>query len=280
MSSDPWSGGTAVITGAASGIGAGLARAAAARGMKLVLADIAEAPLNAITAELFGKGTEVLPVVTDVTDQGAIERLELATLAKFGTPRLLINNAGIEVLGNCWELTAAQWERVVRINILAMVHGVRVFAPSMIKAGERAYISNLSSLGGLMTGVEQTPYIMSKHAVLAYSECLQLEMSLAAPFISVSTVLPGPVNTRIFKDAEVSGNAAGHRASMDKMMESFGMTGDEAGEVILPQIAENKFWITTHPQMLTETAKARAAHIAALATPVLSPEALAILGRK
>jgi NAD(P)-dependent dehydrogenase (short-subunit alcohol dehydrogenase family) len=282
METNILAGGVAVITGSANGIGAGIARAAAARGMRVVLADIAVERLNKIADELSTAGTEVLAVPTDVTDPAALDHLAAATREKFGDVRLLVNNAGIETIGNAWELTAAQWERVMRINVLGPIHGVRAFAGAMVAAGAPAFISNVASLGGLAMMPEQTPYIMSKHAVLSFSECLSLEMSLAAPQIRVSAILPGPVATRIFTDAQVgSGNASYHRHRdiMDNMMAAHGMPPDEAGRLILDQIAEGRFWVSPHPEMLAESARQRAAHLAKLERPSIRPEALAIMGR-
>jgi NAD(P)-dependent dehydrogenase (short-subunit alcohol dehydrogenase family) len=275
-------GGVAVITGSAGGIGAGIARAAAARGMKLVLADIAVEPLNKFASELTAAGAQVLAVPTDVTDPLALDHLAAVTRETFGDVRLLVNNAGIETIGNAWELTAAQWERVMRINVLGPIHGVRAFAGAMVAAGAPAFISNVASLGGLAMMPEQTPYIMSKHAVLSFSECLSLEMELAAPKIRVSAVLPGPVATRIFTDAQVGKGSPSynqHRDTMDSMMAAHGMSPDAAGILILDQIAEGRFWVSPHPEMLAESARNRAAHLATLERPSMKPEALAIIGR-
>jgi NAD(P)-dependent dehydrogenase (short-subunit alcohol dehydrogenase family) len=275
-------GGVGVITGSAQGIGAGIARAAAARGMKLVLADIAVEKLHQFASELTSAGAQVLAVPTDVTDPAALDHLAAVTRETFGDVRLLVNNAGIETIGNVWELTAAQWERVMRINVLGPIHGVRAFAGAMVAAGAPAFIANVASLGGLAMMPEQTPYIMSKHAVLSFSECLSLEMSLAAPQITVSAILPGPVATRIFTDAQVGSGSASynqHRETMDRMMATHGMPPDEAGSLILNQIAEGRFWVSPHPEMLADSARQRAAHLAGLERPSIRPEALAIMGR-
>jgi NAD(P)-dependent dehydrogenase (short-subunit alcohol dehydrogenase family) len=275
-------GGVAVITGSASGIGAGIARAAAGRGMKLVLADIAVERLNKIAEELTAAGRQVLVVPTDVTDPAALDHLAAVTREKFGDVRLLVNNAGIETIGNAWELTAAQWERVMRINVLGPIHGVRAFAGAMVAAGAPAFIANVASIGALAMIPEQTPYIMSKHAVLSFSECLALEMQLAAPEIRVSAILPGPVATRIFTDAQVGSGSPGynqHRDIMGNMTAAHGMPPDQAGILILDQIAEGRFWVSPHPEMLAENARQRAAHLATLERPSIRPELFAILGR-
>lgn len=279
---DLLTGGVAVITGAAQGIGAGLARAAATRGMKLVLADIAAEQLNNFAAELTQAGVDVLAVPTDVTDSAALDRLAALTHDRFGDVRLLVNNAGIETVGNTWELTAAQWERIVRINVLGPIHGVRAFGPAMIAAGRPAFIANMSSLGGLSIMPEQTAYIMSKHAVLSFSECLSLEMALAAPEIRVSAILPGPVATGIFTDPPMGSGTptlGKHRAMMQTMVSEYGMDADTAGALILDQIAAGHFWVSPHPEMLRDTASGRAAHLTALERPILNPALMTVLGR-
>ncbi len=274
-------GGVAVITGAAGGIGEGLARIAGWHGMKLVLADIAEDRLKKLAAELTADGIEVLAVPTDVTDATALDRLADAAYGHFGRVRLLINNAGVEALGYTWELSAEQWNRTIGINVLGVIHGVRAFAGRMIAGGEPGFIANVASVGALGMMPVQTPYILSKHAVLSFTECLFLEMEQQKAPIRVSAVLPGPVDTRIFQDATGGSNPASierHRAIMAQSLAHQGMSPVDAGRLILDQIAAGKFWVSPHPEMMAEFAKRRANHLASLATPTLAAEAHALLG--
>jgi NAD(P)-dependent dehydrogenase (short-subunit alcohol dehydrogenase family) len=274
-------GGVAVITGAAGGIGEGLAHVAADLGMRLVLADIAEDRLHKVADELAATGSEVLAVTTDVTNAAALDHLAEAAYERFGEVRLLINNAGIEALGFTWELSADQWNRVIDINILGVIHGARAFAGRMIAAGQPGFIVNVASIGGLSMMPLQTPYILSKHAVLSFSECLYLEMEQVKAPIQVSAVLPGPVATRIFQDAPGGSNPESigyHRAAMAAALSEHGMTPTDAGRLILDQVAEGKFWVSPHPEMMQESASRRAAHLAALATPMLTAEGRSLLG--
>jgi NAD(P)-dependent dehydrogenase (short-subunit alcohol dehydrogenase family) len=278
---DVLTGGVAVITGAAGGIGEGLARIAGGLGMKLVLADIAEDRLKKLAHELSADGIEVLAVPTDVTDPTALDRLADAAYAHFGKVRLLINNAGVEALGFTWELSAEQWDRTIGINVLGVIHGVRAFAGRMIAQGEPAFIANVASVGALGMMPVQTPYILSKHAVLSFSECLFLEMEQQKAPIHVSAVLPGPVDTRIFQDATGGSNPSSidrHRALMADALAQHGMSATDAGRLILDQIAAGKFWVSPHPEMMADSAKRRAAYMAALATPALTAEGKALLG--
>ncbi len=273
-------GGVAVITGAGSGIGEGLAREAAAAGMKVVLADIAPHRIEKVAADIESAGGVALPVTTDVSDPAALEALAATAYDTFGSVRLLVNNAGIETLGLTWEIPADTWEKTLAINIHGVIHGVRAFAPRMIAAGEPAFIANTSSIGALGIMPVQTSYILSKHAVLAFSECLYLEMQVKRLPIHVSAVLPGPVATRIFTDSSGTEDPVSsfHRKVMEDMLAANGMTGLEAARVILPQIAAGEFWVSTHPDLTRAYAANRAAHLTALSTPALPPDVLASLG--
>jgi NAD(P)-dependent dehydrogenase (short-subunit alcohol dehydrogenase family) len=274
------SGGVAVITGAGSGIGEGLARYAAEIGMQVVLADIARERIEKVAADIESAGGVALPVVTDVSDPAALEALADTTFETFGSVRLLVNNAGIETLGLSWEIPAATWEKTLNINIHGVIHGVRAFAPRMIASGEPAYIANTSSIGAFGIMPVQTSYILSKHAVLAFSECLYMEMKLKQLPIAVSAILPGPVATRIFTDSAGTKDEVSnfHQKVMEDMLAANGMTGMEAAKIILPQIAAGEFWVSTHPAMTKAYAGNRARHLTELSLPALPPEVLASLG--
>ncbi len=278
---DVFRGGVAVITGAGSGIGEGLARTAAELGMQVALADIAVDRIERVAADIRSAGGTAITIPTDVADPAAIDRLAASVHEQLGDVRLLMNNAGIEILGLSWELPIEVWEKAVRINILGVIHGVRAFVPRMIAAGKPAFIGNLSSIGGLSMMPIQTPYILSKHAVLSFSECLRMEMELVRAPISVSAVLPGPVSTRIFDDAATGRDRAqveGHRKAMKAMTSGPGsLTGKQAAEVILAGIAAKEFFVSTHPEITAHMAKQRAEHLATLSTPTLNDEARALL---
>lgn len=275
-----FSGGVAVITGAARGIGEGIARSAAGRGMKLVLADIDVNRLRALGDEFSQGGTETLVVPTDVADPSAIDRLADAAFDRFGAVRMLVNNAGIEVIGYSWDISTEQWERAVRINALGPIHGVRAFAGRMITARQPAYIVNVTSLAALGTMPFSAPYFVTKHATLSFSESLFLEMQRVAPMIRVSAVLPGPVKTGIFEDALSGGERSGvekHRSIMSSLLAK-AMDPREAGETILNQVAAGKFWVTTHPEIMAGAALRRANVLRALEDPILSADGKALLG--
>lgn len=274
--------GAAVITGAGSGIGEGIARHAAAIGMRVVLADIAVDRAESVADEIRATGGEAIAVRTDVTDPAALDRLADRAYAEFGDITLLVNNAGIETLGFVWELSVERWEQTLGVNIHGVIHGVRAFAPRMLASARETYIANVSSIGGLGMMPVQTPYILSKHAVLSFSECLYLEMQLQPRPVNVSVVLPGPVATRIFENAngvDAEPVIAGHREIMRRMLEDQGMTPFEAGRVILDGIAAKRFWVSTHPDTTAAMARRRADHLAGLTDPAMNDEMRAIMKR-
>lgn len=271
--------GTAVITGAGAGIGAGLARRAAQLGMDVVLVDVAAARVETEAEAIRSGGGRARAYVVDVSDSAAMAALAADVQERHGNVRLLINNAGIETLGFSWELSAAQWDRALGVNIGGVVNGVRAFIPGMIAAGEHAFVANTSSIGGLSIMPVQTAYIMAKHAVLAFTECLRLELAVQQHPVSVSVIVPGPVQTRIFDDAQFTDAEVSryHAGVMRAMTADNGVSPDEAAHLILPQIAAGDFWVSTHPELTREFAAARAGQLAGLATPTLSPELLAML---
>lgn len=279
MANDHLKGGIAVITGAASGIGEGIARSAATDGMRVIVADIHEQRAEAVAADIRKAGGDAVAVRTDVSVPAELDRLAAFVQDRFGDVRLLVNNAGIETVGATWELSAERWERTLDINIHGAIHGVRAFAPRMIAAGKPCHIATISSVGGFGTMPMQTAYIVSKHAMLAFSDCLYLEMQLKAPHIAISVVFPGPVATRIFSDANRPDDAASaaHREIMEGMLASQGMTGLEAGRIILDGIAARQFWVSTHPDMTDGMARARADYLANHRVPVLTEDMKALL---
>jgi NAD(P)-dependent dehydrogenase (short-subunit alcohol dehydrogenase family) len=249
---------TAVITGAGSGIGAALARHASGLGMQVVLADVAEERLEAVAEAIAGQG-QVVTVPTDVTDAAAVERLA-ARAYELGPVRLLFNNAGIESTGPLWELTPQRWDLMMKVNVYGVFHGIAAFVPRMLADGSPASIVNTSSIGGLSVGPFQGAYIASKFAVQALTECLFMELQAQQANIAVSVVTPGPVSTLIFEDAvALEGDATdAYRTTMRTMLRDQGMTPDQAAAIIFDAVAEERFWIFTHPEMMEEVVTRRA----------------------
>jgi NADP-dependent 3-hydroxy acid dehydrogenase YdfG len=271
-------GGVAVITGAGAGIGAGLARHAAALGMTVVLADVDAKAVAVLRDELTATGAVAVDAVCDVRDPDAVQRLAEYTYHDVGPVRLLVNNAGVEQFGYLWDTPVENWNRLVDINISGVFHGVRAFLPRMLAAGEPAWVWNLSSIGGVAVVPLQAPYIMSKHAVLALTECLRLEVQLTGHdhHIHVQAVLPGAVVSHIFESAGgvTGGDVAAAESQRAAMLDIKAEAMDplEAAEVVFEQAAEGRFYLLTQPDYVGSAMTERADVLASQRPPMLGTQ--------
>ncbi len=155
----------AVVTGGASGIGYALAAAAARRGLHVVLSDVRAGALDAAAGRLRESGASVTQVVADVSEPADIDRLAETTFA-LGSVQLVCSNAGIVVVGRAWELTAADWDRVMNINFMATVHLARAFVPRLLEAGQPARLLVTGSMASVTARPQISPYVAAKHALL------------------------------------------------------------------------------------------------------------------
>jgi NAD(P)-dependent dehydrogenase (short-subunit alcohol dehydrogenase family) len=150
----------------------------------------------------------------------------------------------------------------------------------MLKSGSEAWIANLSSVGAFGQMPTQTSYIMSKHAIQAFSECLHLEMEHVGAPIHVSSIVPGMLKTAIFDAAAGAGEpdgAARHRATMAHMMAAYGMDLDEGCRIIVAGIAANRFWIDTQPEMTDGIVAGRIAFLQNRSAPVMGEQTRQLL---
>jgi NAD(P)-dependent dehydrogenase (short-subunit alcohol dehydrogenase family) len=272
--STPFDGGVAVISGAGAGIGAGLARHASALGMTVVLADIDGAAVATLRDELTAAGGAAVDVVCDVRDPAAVEQLAERTYRDIGPVRLLVNNAGVEQFGYLWDTPVENWNRLVDVNISGVFYGVRAFLPPMIAAGEPAWVWNLSSIGGVAAVPLQAPYIMSKHAVLALTECLRLEVELAGhSHIHVQAVLPGAVVSNIFESAGGvdTGDVAAAESQRGAMLDikADAMDPLAAAEAVFEQAAQGRFYLLTQPDYVGSAMAERAEVLVSQQPPAL-----------
>jgi NAD(P)-dependent dehydrogenase (short-subunit alcohol dehydrogenase family) len=185
----------AVVTGAAQGLGRGLAAGLIDRGVAVVLADIATERLQT-TAEAFtARGARVLPVITDVSDAAAVNTLASRTVEYFGRVDMVVNNAGIGGDGQLlWHGDPQDWQRVLGVNLLGVVHGIQAFVPHLIRTGT-GHVINIASIAGLAAMPFGSSYCASKHAVVAISEMLRRELGMLELPIGVTVACPGYVRT-------------------------------------------------------------------------------------
>jgi NAD(P)-dependent dehydrogenase (short-subunit alcohol dehydrogenase family) len=189
----------AVVTGGASGIGYALAAAAANRGLLVVLSDVRADALDAAADRLRESGALVTTVVADVSKPADIDRLARTAFA-LGSVQLVCSNAGIVVHGRAWELTAADWERVMNINFMATVHLVRAFVPRLLEAGLPAQLLVTGSMASVTARPGISPYVAAKHALLGLCESLSQELAAVSADVGVTLLLPGKVATGMSRE--------------------------------------------------------------------------------
>jgi NAD(P)-dependent dehydrogenase (short-subunit alcohol dehydrogenase family) len=222
---------TAVISGAASGIGLALARAVADRGLNIVLADRDEGKLTEAAASLSHGAGQVLPVVTDVSDPDSVTALAAVTAAEFGPVNLLVNNAGILRPGSAYEQSLDDWRAVAGVNIFGVIHGYRSFVPGMLASGLPCHVLNTSSLGGLIAAEHAAAYNMSKHAVVALSESLAADT--AGSRLGVTVLCPGGAATDIFAAEQRRRQSAGITSASSVTEERFARIADPSRTDVL-----------------------------------------------
>jgi NAD(P)-dependent dehydrogenase (short-subunit alcohol dehydrogenase family) len=187
----------AVVTGAASGIGRALAACFAGEGMRVVLADVEPDALAAAARELEKTGCEVLAALTDVSRAEQVEALARGALDRFGAVHIVCNNAGVFTGGLSWEAPLSDYEWVMGVNVWGVIHGIRSFVPILLAQGGEGHVVNTASMAALTSMPYAGIYHMSKHAVLALSECLHHELVLRGSQVRVSALCPELVATRI-----------------------------------------------------------------------------------
>jgi NAD(P)-dependent dehydrogenase (short-subunit alcohol dehydrogenase family) len=248
----------AFVTGGASGIGLGLARAFAAEGMNVALADIEQAALDKAVGALEATGAKVRGIVCDVSDRAAVERAAAAALTAFGKMHVVCNNAGVGGGGGkIGEILPADWDWTIGVNLLGVVHGIDAFLPHIEGHGEGGHFVNTASMAGMVSTSLMGPYNVTKFAVVSLSETLAAE--LAGSAIGVSVLCPGWVDTRIVESARnrparfgprrEASAAARARADMVAAMLRAGMSPDEVAARVLAAIRDNDLYVFTHPGM-------------------------------
>lgn len=194
-----WTGRVCVITGAGSGIGAGLARYALLQGMHVIGADVDTAGLQQLASSAPQSSGSLTTQVVDITDADAVGAFANSVYAKHGAVHLLFNNAGVLVDGKCWERPLRDWRWIIDVNLMGVVHGLHHFVPRMLKQGEPGRVINTASIGGLLGGgTYMSPYQTTKHAVAVLTESLYRELVQEPGEITASVLCPSEVSTKIW----------------------------------------------------------------------------------
>lgn len=255
---------TAVITGAGSGFGLEASRIAAREGMHVVMADVQQDALDRAVADVTAQGAQVLGYRLDVSKAVQVQALADAVQERFGTPHIVFNNAGVGAGGLIWENSLADWEWVLGVNLMGVVHGVRTFTPLMLAAagadpGYEGHIVNTASMAGLVNMPNMGVYNVSKHAVVSLTETLFQDLALVTGQIGASVLCPFYVPTGIQasernRPAELGADAAPTRsqlvqkAMIDKAVGSGKVTATEVAQNVFDAIAARRFYIYSHPK--------------------------------
>jgi NAD(P)-dependent dehydrogenase (short-subunit alcohol dehydrogenase family) len=254
---DNLAGKVAFVTGAASGIGLGIATALAQEGVKVMLADIEQEPLDAALAKLRQTNADVEGVIADVSLKEQLQAAADATIERFGKVHILVSNAGIGGGAGYGQWTDASWQWTMGVNLMSVIWGVEIFGPLIESHGEGGHIVNTASIAGLVAAVSPQ-YNVTKFGVVALSETLRLPMSMKN--IGVSVLCPGVIRTRIMESSRnVPDRFAGKIESpeippeLQPLMEQFaaamanGIDPLYVGELVCEAIRED--W----PYILTDT---------------------------
>lgn len=246
----------AVVTGAASGIGKGMAQRFAKEGMKVVMADVEKEALANAETELKKDGGQVSSFLCDVSDPKQVEGLAKHARETFGAVDILCNNAGVSSGGLLWDTPLDEWKWVIGVNLWGVIHGIHYFVPDMIKQGTPGHVVNTSSILGLVVGPFLGVYQTTKHAVLGVSETLHHELNMMQSKIKVSVLCPAAVNTKIAeagrnRPAALGGasKGAGILAGAGTAMLANGMSPEKIADQVFDAIQNEKFFILTHPEM-------------------------------
>jgi NAD(P)-dependent dehydrogenase (short-subunit alcohol dehydrogenase family) len=250
----------AVVTGAASGIGLGMARAFTGAGMRVVLADFRADALSETVDALRADGHEVIGVPTDVSELAEVEALATAALDTYGAVHVLCNNAGVGLFAPISRCSIDDWEWTLSIDLWGPIYGVKTFLP-IIEQQPEGHINSTSSLAGLVAGATAGPYNVAKHGVVALMATLERELRAAKSPVRTSVLCPAAVNTDISANSLESrrarrGVVATRTREGDKvggkLQEALarGMDPDDVGHLVLDAILNDRFWVFTDPRVL------------------------------
>ncbi len=242
----------AFITGAASGMGLGMARAFGAAGMKVMLSDIEEVTLQAQVKDLKAKGYDVAGVQVDVTKMEALTNAAKKTIETFGKVHVLCNNAGVGVGGKSETCDLRNWEWCVDVNLWGVVYGLQAFVPLIRSHGEEGHVVSTASMAGMYGVRNLGPYNAAKFAVVGLMETMMAENKNTN--LGVSVLCPGAVATNIGnstrnRQQEYGGAAAPSTMDITNEALAQGLHPDIVGKQVLEAILKNQPYIFTDPAM-------------------------------
>jgi NAD(P)-dependent dehydrogenase (short-subunit alcohol dehydrogenase family) len=228
-----------VITGAGSGIGREVALLCANRGASLALCDVNDAAVAETAEAARTLGAQALSARVDVSDAAAMNRFAETTLDRFGQVDLLVNNAGVGLVGGFLDTSSKDWDWLIGINLMGVVHGCEAFLPAMVESGRGGHVVNLSSAAGLLANPQLSAYSATKFAVFGLSEALRME--LKSHGIGVTAVCPGIINTTITQNSAIrgSGDAGVRRKRLASTYQKRGYTAQRVAHNILRAVDRN-----------------------------------------
>lgn len=252
----------AVITGAGSGFGREFARTGAGQGMRLFLADIQEDALAATLAELRKSGADAEGMRADVSRAQDVQRLAEGARDRFGAAHVLFNNAGVSGGGGyVWESSAKDWQWVLGVNLMGVVHGLRSFVPMMLAQDCPCHVVNTASAAGLVSSPLMGVYNASKHAVVTLTETLYYDLRARGARVGVSLLCPAFVPTGIMEsernrppelaeEAPPTDSQREARIRSKKAVSSGRLSAREVAVLTFDAIREDRFYVVTHPKIL------------------------------
>ena len=248
----------AVVTGAGSGIGRGIAEHAAKAGMRLVLADINEEGLNETLALVKSCGVEAISRVTDVSSLDEVENLASQTYETFQNCHLLFNNAGVLGPASLSEVNREMYDWLININLGGCFNGIHAFLPRMKASGEESHIIATCSTSGFIAYPMLSLYSASKFAIRGLMTSLRSELAMSNSNVGVSIVCPGEVTTNIVNSTFQSDEPAENKPVADidptAMLEvaaedaqnTYPISPLEAAQGIFAGVENKEFYIFTH----------------------------------
>lgn len=253
---------TAVVTGAASGLGFAMAKRFAAEGMNIVLADIEQDALARAADAIAAIGVQALPVRTDVSQADSVDALAEAAKDRFGDIHLVCNNAGVGGLRRrIWEADLRDWQWVLGVNLWGVIHGVKTFVPIMLDQGCECHMVNTASVAGLLSTPAMAVYNVSKHGVVTLTETLHHDLAEIGAKLKVSLLMPAWVDTEIWNSernrpdmlrvpqAEETDRA--RRLAMRELLKKGKVSADDVAAMVLDAVVHERFYVMTHPRIRT-----------------------------